>query len=339
MLANLPFLVNAEQSLKNLVKYDSFSNVIDTYMALGKRYNKFSSFESVTKQQLVKQIKNATDGKLINAFFEMITNFIHEIMQTLYSSHISLEQIGKREKYSNLYKEITSLKQLALENLKQYSVETVFNWVEHILKTGWKNGNLIEISSKSNHMLKIDVKKLLEKQGFKVVKNDNDNNNSDNKNYNSYGQRRRWEPYNVDRSYGSRYSQGGRWSHSYGSIYGSNRFEKNSYSNSYDRNSRRDRYKQDYDKQEFKLVPGLTKEEQREYEVVLLRDFYPSRRYVIIEFSPTQKLFFIPMSCVDLNVKGKCDRSEGYCRYYCACTICGSTKHGRIHCPMKGSKA
>ena len=324
-----------EQSLKNLVKYDSFSNVIDIYIALGKKYNKFSSFESVTKQQLVKQIKNATDGAMINTFFEMITNFIHEFMSTLYSSRISFEQFEKREKYSKLYKEITSLKQLALENLKQYSVETVFNWVEHILNTGWKNGNLIEVSSKSNHMLKIDVKKLLEKQGFKVVKNDNNNS----RNYNTYSQRRHWEPYDVDKGYGSRFSQGGRWSHSYGNMYRPNRYVSNSYANSYERNNRRDYYKQDSDKQSFKLVPGLTKEEQREYEIVLLRDFYPSRRHVIIEFSPTQKLLFIPMSCVDLNVKGKCDRSEGYCRYFCACTICGSTKHGRIHCPMKGSKA
>ena len=326
--------VTSKSALQKLVKQDIFTDIFEIYIGLGKRFNKFSSFEVLSKQQLLNKIRASKDDTMLKQFFDMLINFIHEIMSNLFSNNVSNSDIARREKYSKLYKEITALKQQAIEHLTQYSVETVFSWVENILREGWAHGNLSEIAQKANHILKIDVKRILEKEGFTVVKsNDNKNYRSNYSNYDSYDK------------YGQRSNHSGsRWDRysSYGGSYNSNSSYRDSRYRNSNFNDRTDRYRTQGGssrRTDFKLVPGLTKDEQEHYQVVSIKDFIPSNRPILIEFSPNDRLYFGPGSCVDKNVKGRCNRNIDYCRYYCCCTICGSSKHGRCHCPLRGSKA
>ena len=320
------FVSNDEKSrrmgnaaLDKLKKKGIFVDFYSVFIGFAREKGEWSSFDNNSKNKILS--KELDDPKFIFRTLDWLLAYVNNENDGFIDCQqfMSEDELTQFDKNRLLIKELPLLKSKVYDLIETTNVNTIVKYLNYILVNGWNSGNLQAVARDAAHIIQFDLKKMCDKQGLillskselDAIKKDvnaikyNDNYNNRNDRYNdSYSGRN------------DRYND---------------RFNKS--------NSQSSSNNAKVSSKVFKVIGPIRDNELHRYEMIHIDDFKGGRKPLIVKLSDKIKILTWPATCHDLNLQGYCARNSTSCKYICVCTMCGSGKHGRIHCPMRGNCA
>ena len=158
-------------ALKKLNFNDEFTNLGDIYMGFAKFTGEWDMLSATTQSQVIKHTYKTQNGAFIFSTVDWIKEFLRlQNSEYMYNLDVlSPPQMAQFKKNEALLNQMDLMKSKIKHHLRQCSVEVVAKWTNYVFRNGWPIGDLLNAARNAQHLLLLDVNKLIRKSSLSNV--------------------------------------------------------------------------------------------------------------------------------------------------------------------------